>query len=78
VVTPGPTISNVTVTPSGVVLKWSAPTNDEFNVRWTPSLTPPISWTLFPNTVTSTTGTFIFTDTNAPMEMKFYELILLP
>ncbi len=78
VVTPGPTISNVTVTPTGVVLKWSAPTNDEFNVRWTPSLTPPISWTLFPNTVTSTTGTFIFTDTNAPMEMKFYELILLP
>ena len=36
------------------------------------------NWTLFPNLIISTNGIFSFTDTNAPLLMKFYELILLP
>jgi len=37
-----------------------------------------ISWTLFPGIITSTNGLFTFTDTNLPLVMKFYQLILLP
>jgi hypothetical protein len=33
---------------------------------------------LFPGTITSTNGIFSFKDTNAPLLLKFYELILLP
>jgi len=76
-VTPLPAITNVTVTATNVTLKWSAPTNDLFDVRWTPSLAPP-AWTTFPGPITSITGLFSFTDTNTPGVMKFYQLILLP
>jgi hypothetical protein len=77
-VTPFPSITNVTVTATNTILTWSAPTNDQFQVQWTTNLVPPTVWTLFPGTVTSATGLFSFTDTNAPVVMKFYELILLP
>ena len=82
-VMPFPAITNVTVTATNVVLNWLAPTNDQFNVQWTTNLAPPINWTLFSNgvspfVVTSTNGVFSFTDTNAPLLLKFYELILLP
>jgi len=46
-------------------------------VQWTTNLAPP-SWTLFPDILTSTNGNFYFTDTNAPMVMKFYQLMLFP
>jgi hypothetical protein len=49
-----------------------------FRVHWTTNLMPPINWTLFPGTNTSTTGIFKFMDTNTPLLMKFYELVLLP
>ena len=77
-VAPIPSITNVTVTPTNVVLQWVAPTNDQFQVQSATNLAPPIIWTLFPNVITSTSGTFMFTDTNAPLLMKFYQLILLP
>jgi hypothetical protein len=80
-VLPVPTLTSVTVTPTNTVLSWSAPTNDQFEVQWTTNL-PPV-WTLypnnsFPNIFTSSNGVFTFTDTNAPMLTKFYQLILLP
>jgi hypothetical protein len=73
-----PPISSVSVTPNGATLKWSAPTDEQFEVRWTTNLIPPIVWTFFPGAISSTDGTFVFTDTNAPTVMKFYQLYLLP
>jgi hypothetical protein len=66
------------VTATNVALQWFAPTNDQFQVLWTTNLVAPVVWTQFPGTITSTSGVFGFVDTNLPMVMKFYELILLP
>ncbi|HZI30840.1 MAG TPA: hypothetical protein VFF11_00790, partial [Candidatus Binatia bacterium] len=82
-VTPLPSITNVLVTATNVSLSWSAPTNDQFHVRWTTNLVPPVTWTLLPNnlapaTITSANGVFNYTDTNVPVMMKFYQLMLLP
>lgn len=82
-VAPFPAITNVTVTATNTLLSWLAPTNDQFQVRWTTNLVPPVTWTklpsdLAPATITSLTGAFSYTDTNAPVVMKFYQLILLP
>ena len=77
-VAPFPAITNVTVTATNVVLHWSAPTSDQFQVQWTTNLASPVTWALFSGTITSTNSLFNFTDTNAPLLMKFYELILLP
>jgi len=74
----GPVITRVTVAPSGTTLQWLAPTNEMFKVQWTTNLVPTIIWTPFTNIITSATGAFSFTDTNAPLMMKFYELLLLP
>ena len=71
-------VGSIVFTNGGFLLTWSAPTNDQFRVRWATNITPPITWTLFPGTNTSTTGIFTFMDTNAPLLMKFYDLILLP
>jgi subtilisin-like proprotein convertase family protein len=73
----GLTASNTAGT-NAVSLAWLASTNDLFEVHWTTNLVPPVNWSLFPAIVTSTNGQFSFTDTNAPLIMKFYELILLP
>jgi subtilisin-like proprotein convertase family protein len=82
-VAPFPSITNVTVTATNVVLQWFAPTNDQFNLQWTTNLVPVINWTTFSNgvmpiVITSTNGTFSFTDTNALFMTEFYRLILLP
>ncbi|HTL73054.1 MAG TPA: hypothetical protein VL863_07095, partial [bacterium] len=76
-VSPFPTITNVVTTSTNTTLSWLAPTNDVFQVQWTTNLAPP-SWTVFPQFITSTTGVFTFVDTNAPLLMKFYQLILQP
>ena len=60
------------------MLTWTAPTNDQFNVRWATNLASPVAWTSFTNIITSTTGVFTFTDTNTTLLMKFYDLLLLP
>jgi hypothetical protein len=77
-VTSVPTITSVTVTPGGATLKWTASTSEQFQVQWSTNLIPPITWTLFPGLISSTTGSFVFTDTNAALVMKFYELVLVP
>ena len=63
---------------NGLTLQWSAPVYEAFQVQWATNLNPVINWFTFPNDVTSTTGAFFFTDTNAPYSVKFYRLILLP
>jgi len=72
-----PSFSSILVNASGVHFQWSAFTNEQFQIRWTTNLAPPV-WTTFPVTNTSTTGIFNFVDTNTSFLMKFYELILLP
>jgi subtilisin-like proprotein convertase family protein len=77
-VAPFPAITNVTVTATNTLLTWSAPTNDLFQVQWATNLVPVINWTTFPGIFNSATGIFAFTDTNAPLVVKFYRLLLLP
>jgi hypothetical protein len=77
-VAPFPSITNVTIIAGNVVIQWTAPTNDVFQVQWATNLVPVVNWFTFSNTFTSTTGLFSFTDTNAPLVMKFYRLLLLP
>ena len=78
VVNPLPVLGSTTFTNGVVLLTWSAPTNDQFQIEWTTNLTPIVVWTPFPDIITSTNSTFIFTDTNAPLVIKFYRLLLLP
>jgi len=77
-VTPIPSITNVMVTATNVVLQWTAPTNDQFQVQWATNLAPVINWFTFPAILTSANGVYTYTDTNAPLVMKFYRLLLLP
>jgi hypothetical protein len=82
VVNPVPVLGGVVYTniggTNGFLLTWYAPTNDQFRVEWNSNLASLIGWPQFPDTITSTNGTFTFTDTNAPLVMKFYRLLLLP
>jgi hypothetical protein len=72
-----PAFSSLSFGAGGVLqFQWIAPTNEQFQIRWTTNLAPP-SWTLFPGTITSPTTNFNFVDTNAPVAMKFYQLILM-
>jgi hypothetical protein len=73
-----PPFSSIFVNAGGVHFQWTASTNEQFQIQWTTNLAPPVNWTLFPDIITSTTGLFTFVDTNTPLLMKFYELILLP
>ena len=77
IVYPAPAFTSVVWLTNGVSLQWSGFPSEQFQVQWTTNLAP-LSWTLFPDLITSTNGTFNFVDTNAPLLMKFYQLILLP
>jgi alpha-tubulin suppressor-like RCC1 family protein len=77
-VAPPVAISSIILSNGNFLLTWFAPATNKFNVKWTTNIAVPIIWTPFPDVITSTNGTFTFLDTNAPMLMKFYELILLP
>ncbi|HEU6449022.1 MAG TPA: S8 family serine peptidase [Verrucomicrobiae bacterium] len=63
-------------------LQWTAPTNYEFQVQWTTSLSSPIVWNTFTNIVTSPTITFSFTDDGSQSggftTTKFYRLVEYP
>jgi subtilisin-like proprotein convertase family protein len=73
-----PLFGSITASTNGVIFKWTAPSSEQFQIRWTTNLTP-IVWHLFPNIITSATSNFSFMDTNTPLlMMKFYQLILLP
>jgi hypothetical protein len=73
-----PAFSGAVSMTNGISLQWLAPTNEQFRVQYATNLMVPINWTLLPGTITSTNGIFNFTDTNSPLVMKFYELLLLP
>jgi hypothetical protein len=72
-----PPFSSVIVNTNGVNFQWAAFATEQFQIQWTTNLAPP-NWTLFPDIITSSNGVFNFTDTNTPLLVKFYELILLP
>jgi subtilisin-like proprotein convertase family protein len=73
-----PVISGVSVTTTNVTLNWADPIYDQFQVQWTTNLVPVVVWSTFPDVIVSTNGNFTFTDTNAPLSMKFYRLIESP
>jgi hypothetical protein len=82
-VNPIPSLGSVTYGTNGTTLQWTGWTNEQFQVQWTTNLAAPVTWTLYPDnvtplTITSTNGAFSFMDTNTPLLMKFYQLILLP
>ncbi len=77
-VPPGPAIHSALVTSTNVTLSWTTTSNDLFQVQWTTNLLGNIIWTPFPQTISSSSGTFTFTDTNAPATNKFYRLVWLP
>jgi hypothetical protein len=74
-------ISSVTRTPSGVLLQWTAPTNLQFNVQWTPFI-PSTNWNTFTNVISSTNGNFSFLDDGSQSgglgALRFYRLRQLP
>jgi hypothetical protein len=76
-VLPAPALQTATVTATNVTLSWAAPTNDLFQVQWATNLAP-VVWRPFPQTITSASGLFTFTDTNTPQGDKFFRLLWLP
>jgi hypothetical protein len=80
---PKPVSFPITVTPlapCGAQLAWSAPTNQQFVVEWSPTLASG-SWRSFTNVVSSPTGSFQFTDDctqtgGPPAPVRFYRVLL--
>jgi subtilisin-like proprotein convertase family protein len=85
----GIVFTNIGGTP-GILLTWFAPTNYQFQIQWTRSLSPPISWTtvpgvtptLVPGSVVNGIGTYQWFDdfslTGGFGILKFYRLIAYP
>ncbi len=77
-VMPAPGITNALVTATNVTLNWVASKNDRFQIEWAGNPAAP-TWTVLPQIITSPSGLFSFTDTNAPLlKAKFYRLVWLP
>ena len=76
-----PLVGPPLLTPTGVQLQWTARTNSQFQVQWSPSLAPP-AWTTFPGIVVSPTGAFSFLDdgslTSGLDTTRFYRLVVVP
>jgi hypothetical protein len=74
-------IGSIGLSASGVQLQWSAAAGVKFQVQWSSSLTPPV-WNSFSNIVTSSTGTFSFTDDGSQSGgrglTRFYRFVQLP
>jgi subtilisin-like proprotein convertase family protein len=71
-----PAIGSVGLTPSGAFsLQWTAPAGEKFQVEWASNITGP--WTPFTTVITSSDGTFSFTDDTA-VAPRFYRLVQLP
>jgi hypothetical protein len=82
VVTPPPVLISALSTSTGnMVLNWTAPTNSQFSVHWTPSLNPAI-WNAFTNVVRSADSSFSFVDdgsqSGGPRPARYYRLQLVP
>jgi subtilisin family serine protease/subtilisin-like proprotein convertase family protein len=73
--------SGITIGTNGVLLQWLAPTNNQFQAQWTPSLAPP-AWTTFTNVLASTNGVFWFLDDGSQsgdlIGLRYYRLQQLP
>ena len=72
-------ISGASVTSSGTRLQWTASPDERFLVEWATNLSLPMIWMTNADVITSSNGTFMFTDpgaTNSPM--RFYRLLQLP
>lgn len=71
-----------TVVTNGIQLQWTAPTNYQFSVQWSTNLVSPIIWNTFTNIITSSNGTYTFTDDGSQSggfgAMKFYRLVQYP
>jgi subtilisin-like proprotein convertase family protein len=69
-----PTISSITLTnlgpTNGILLTWFAPTNDQFQVQWTTSLSP-ASWTTIPGVILTNLASF--TPTNGVGEFQYFD-----
>ncbi len=73
----------------GFLLTWFAPTDDLFQVQWTPSIGPPVAWNTFSNIISYTSltptngiGFFEFFDDGSQTggvfgPARFYRLVLL-
>jgi hypothetical protein len=73
-----PAINSIAILASGVKFQWTAPTNEQFQLRWTTNLAS-TNWLPLSGPITSSTTNFSFVDTNLPLlMMKFYQLMLLP
>jgi hypothetical protein len=72
-----PIISDFDYGTNGMLLKWSAPTNQLFRLQWTPGLAQ-ANWHSISGIVTSTNGTFFFLDdgtqTGGLVGPRFYRL----
>ena len=77
----GPQVTAARSGTAGITLQWTAPTNQQFRVEWTSTLSPP-SWTLVPGSITSTSGNFTYTDNGSQTgglgPRRFYRLVLQP
>jgi subtilisin-like proprotein convertase family protein len=72
-------ISGANIKSSGAQLQWAAPSDAEFQVEWATNFSEPMVWMTNADIITSSNGTFMFTDpgsTNSPM--RFYRLLQLP
>jgi hypothetical protein len=74
-------IGSIGLTNGVVRLNWTASTNSQFHVQWTPTFNPP-TWSDFTNMLTSTNGAFSFFDdgsqTGGAGQTRFYRLLQLP
>ena len=77
-----PNIAGPAVGTNSITLQWTAPIYEAFQVQWITSFAPPIVWNTFTNIITSTNGTFTFTDDGSQSGglggPHFYRVLLLP
>jgi hypothetical protein len=74
-----PLILGASVTSGGAQLQWNASPDEKFQVEWATNFSQPMVWMTNAPPITSSNGTFTFTDpgaTNSPM--RFYRLLQLP
>jgi len=77
---PPPVILRILKRFNGIEITWSGPPGRQYQVEWSPQLSPPV-WTAFPGVVTSATGVYQYLDdgtTTGAYNTVYYRLVLLP